>query len=80
MLAMSDVRRTAITCRWLMGQNIPVSSCDALVRIWQEVALAREDASLCLCLDALEIRRYQPQLWWIRSVAERSETILPWQT
>ncbi|XPE67367.1 TilS substrate-binding domain-containing protein [Shigella flexneri] len=35
---------------------------DALVRIWQEVALAREDASPCLRLGAFEIRRYQSQL------------------
>ncbi|MCJ8645829.1 tRNA lysidine(34) synthetase TilS, partial [Escherichia coli] len=53
---------------------------DALVRIWQEVALAREDASPCLRFGAFEIRRYQSQLWWIKSVAGQSETIVPWQT
>ncbi|MGU0043043.1 tRNA lysidine(34) synthetase TilS [Escherichia coli] len=53
---------------------------DALVRIWQEVALAREDASPCLRLGAFEIRRYQSQLWWIKSVTGQSETIVPWQT
>ncbi len=52
---------------------------EALVRIWQEVALAREDASR-LRLGAFEIRRYQSQLWWIKSVAGQSETIVPWQT
>ena len=51
-----------------------------VVRIWQEVALAREDASPCLRLGAFEIRRYQSQLWWIKSVAGQSETIVPWQT
>ncbi len=45
MLAMSDARRAAIIRRWLAGQNAPMPSRDALVRIWQEVALAREDAS-----------------------------------
>ena len=45
-----------------------------------EVALAREDASPCLRLGAFEIRRYQSQLWWIKSVAGQSETIVPWQT
>lgn len=53
---------------------------DALVRIWQEVALAREDASPCLRLGAFEIRRYQSQLWWIKSVTGQSENIVPWQT
>ena len=45
MLAMSDARRAAIIRRWLAGQNAPMPSREALVRIWQEVALAREDAS-----------------------------------
>lgn len=34
----------------------------------------------CLRLGAFEIRRYQSQLWWIKSVAGQSETIVPWQT
>ena len=80
MLAMSDARRAAIIRRWLAGQNAPMPSRDALVRIWQEVALAREDASPCLRFGAFEIRRYQSQLWWIKSVAGQSETIVPWQT
>ena len=66
--------------RWLAGQNAPMPSRDALVRIWQEVALAREDASPCLRFGAFEIRRYQSQLWWINSVTGQSETIVPWQT
>ncbi len=77
MLAMSDARRAAIIRRWLAGQNAPMPSRDALVRIWQEVALAREDASPCLRLGAFEIRRYQSQLWWIKSVTGQSETIVP---
>ncbi len=80
MLAMSDARRAAIIRRWLAGQNAPMPSRDALVRIWQEVALAREDASPCLRLGAFEIRRYQSQLWWIKSVTGQSENIVPWQT
>ncbi len=35
MLAMSDARRAAIIRRWLAGQNAPMPSRDALVRIWQ---------------------------------------------
>ncbi len=42
MLAMSDARRAAIIRRWLAGKNAPMPSRDALVRIWQEVALARK--------------------------------------
>ncbi|XPE24525.1 TilS substrate-binding domain-containing protein [Shigella sonnei] len=42
--------------RWLAGRYTDAFR-DALVRIWQEVALAREDASPCLRLGAFEIRR-----------------------
>lgn len=54
MLAMSDARRAAIIRRWLAGQNAPMPSRDALVRIWQEVALAREDASPVYVLARLK--------------------------
>ncbi|EFG1229208.1 tRNA lysidine(34) synthetase TilS [Escherichia albertii] len=79
MMTMSDARRAAIIRRWLAKLNVPMPSRDALVRIWQEVALAREDASPCLRFGAFEIRRYQSQLWWIKSFVGQSETIVPWQ-
>ncbi len=50
MLAMSDARRAAFLLRGLAGQNETMPSRDALLRIWQEVAMAREDASHCLLL------------------------------
>ena len=53
MLAMSDARRAAIIRRWLAGQNAPMPSA-TLVRIWQEVALAREDASPVYVLARLK--------------------------
>ncbi len=45
LMLMSDVRRAAILRRWLAMRNAPMPSRDALERIWQEVALARDDAS-----------------------------------
>ncbi|HAU5638808.1 TPA: tRNA lysidine(34) synthetase TilS, partial [Citrobacter amalonaticus] len=56
----------------------PMPSRDGLERLWQEVALAREDASPCLRFGEYEVRRYQGQLWWIKSVVGQSETILHW--
>lgn len=44
-MMMSGVRRAALLRRWLAGLNAPMPSRDGLERIWQEVALAREDAS-----------------------------------
>lgn len=74
----SDVRRAALLRRWLAGLNAPMPSRDALERIWQEVALAREDAVPRLCFGGYEIRRYQSQLWWVKSVVGQSETVIPW--
>lgn len=76
--AMSRVRRAALLRRWLAAQNAPMPSRDGLERLWQEVALAREDASPCLRFGEYEVRRYQGQLWWIKSVVGQSETILHW--
>ncbi len=54
---MSDVRRAAIAS--LAGYAYaPMPSRRALERIWQEVALARDDAS-CLRFHDREIRRYR---------------------
>ncbi|WP_196210632.1 tRNA lysidine(34) synthetase TilS [Citrobacter sp. Res13-Sevr-PEB04-36] len=78
LMTMSDVRRAALLRRWLAGLNAPMPSRDALERIWQEVALAREDAVPRLCVGEYEIRRYQSQLWWIKSVAGQSDRVIPW--
>ena len=78
LMTMSDVRRAALLRRWLAGLNAPMPSRDTLARIWQEVALAREDAAPRLCVGEYEIRRYQSQLWWIKSVAGQSDRVIPW--
>ncbi|SUG79480.1 tRNA(Ile)-lysidine ligase [Salmonella enterica subsp. enterica] len=77
LMSMSDVRRAAILRRWLAMRNAPMPSRDALERIWQEVALARDDASPCLRFGDHEIRRYQSQLWWIKSVADNTKRRSP---
>lgn len=78
LMSMSDVRRAAILRRWLAMRNAPMPSRDALERIWREVALARADASPCLRFGDREIRRYQSQLWWVKSVVGQSETMVSW--
>ena len=78
LMMMSGVRRAALLRRWLAGLNAPMPSRDGLERIWQEVALAREDASPSFRLGEFEVRRYQSQLWWVKSVDGQSETIIPW--
>lgn len=78
LMTVSDVRRAAIVRRWLASHNAPMPSRDGLARIWQEVALAREDAAPSLRVGEYEVRRYQGQLWWVKSVAGRRDRILPW--
>lgn len=78
LMNISEVRRAALLRRWLAAINAPMPSRDGLARIWREVALAREDASPCLRFGDYEIRRYQGQLWWIKSVAGQPETMLAW--
>ena len=75
---LSAVRRAAILRRWLSVQRAPMPSREMLVRVWQEVALAREDATPCLRLGDHEIRRYQGYLWWVKALASQREKVLPW--
>lgn len=79
LLTMSAVKRAAILRRWLAGLGAVMPSRDMLERVWQEVALAREDASPCLRFGEFAIRRFQQQLWWVKMVVGQSETVLLWE-
>lgn len=79
LMVMSDMRRAALLRRWLATHNAPMPSRDGLERIWQEVVLAREDASPCLRFGEHEVRRFQGQLWWVKAVTGQSETVLSWR-
>ncbi len=75
---LSAVRRAALLRRWLSAQKAPMPSREMLRRVWQEVALAREDATPCLCLGEHEIRRYQGYLWWVKTLTGQRENVLLW--
>lgn len=75
---LSAVRRAAILRRWLAVQQAPMPSREMLIRVWQEVVLARDDATPCLRLGEHEIRRYQGYLWWVKALPGQRENILPW--
>nr|WP_318383302.1 tRNA lysidine(34) synthetase TilS [uncultured Enterobacter sp.] len=74
----SAVRRAALVRRWLASHHAPMPSRDALARLWQEVALAREDANPCLTLGDAEVRRFQGQLWWVRGHQSLREAVIAW--
>lgn len=74
----SAFRRAALLRRWLALQSVAMPSREMLERIWQEVVLAREDAAPCLHLGSGDIRRYQQQLWWVKTFPGQSETVVLW--
>ena len=78
LMTLSANRRAALLRRWLSGLGAPMPSRDLLSRIWQEAILAREDASPRLVLGSHEIRRFQGQLWWVKSTAGQRQTVIPW--
>lgn len=75
---LSDVRRAALLRRWLAQQGAVMPSRAMLNRIWQEVALAREDATPCLRFGEFAVRRFQDCLWWVKNIAGQRDTELIW--
>jgi tRNA(Ile)-lysidine synthase len=65
MLTMSEARRFALVRRWLAFHRAAMPSRASLQRLWQEVALSREDANPRLRLGEHEIRRFQGELYWV---------------
>jgi|SRR5471030_606895 len=78
MLSMSPVRRQAILRRWLSAQGARMPSRDQLLRIWDEVALSREDASPQLQLNAMSVRRFRQRLYLLPAMTSLRDVILPW--
>ena len=78
LLAASAAKRGALLRRWLARHKAAMPSREMLERIWQEVALAREDANPQLRLGEFEVRRYQQQLWWVRREDTRSRAVIDW--
>ncbi|MDU4005587.1 tRNA lysidine(34) synthetase TilS [Pluralibacter gergoviae] len=76
--AMSPPRRSALLRRWLALHGAPMPSREQLARIWQEVALAREDAAPQLRSGDGEVRRYQQRLWWIKATVSQADVCLSW--
>lgn len=76
--AYSDARRRALLRRWLAQRGAMMPSRAMLDRLWQEVALAREDAVPCLRVGDDEVRRYQGCLWWVKRTAHPRDAELAW--
>ncbi|MEX0631332.1 TilS substrate-binding domain-containing protein [Serratia ureilytica] len=58
----SPVRRFALLRRWIALFNVTMPAREQLQRLWEEVALSREDAEPQLQLGAYQIRRFRGRL------------------
>jgi tRNA(Ile)-lysidine synthase len=75
---MSSLRRNAILRRWIAAHHVLMPARDMLIRIWQEVALAKEDAAPGLRLGNKVVRRYQGQLWLVALLPKMRESVIDW--
>lgn len=64
----STAKRNALLRRWIGSHGLPMPPYNQLQRIWQEVALARQDAEPICQLGDVDIRRYQGALWVVRRI------------
>ncbi|HDR2544314.1 TPA: tRNA lysidine(34) synthetase TilS [Enterobacter ludwigii] len=75
---MSPARRAALLRRWLASHGAAMPSRAMLARLWDEVALAREDATPCVHLNGFDVRRYKGALWWVKSSPSLADRVLDW--
>lgn len=78
--SMSAVRRAALLRRWIATHGALMPSRAMLTRLWDEVALAREDASPRLRSGEGEIRRFRGQLWWVKSHPSLADRVIEWSS
>ncbi|MNH10950.1 tRNA(Ile)-lysidine synthase [compost metagenome] len=77
LLALSPVRRNNLLRHWIRLQGEEMPSRELLGLLWQEVALAREDANPCLSLKARDCRRFQGRLYLVRPGLSPRQEVLP---
>jgi tRNA(Ile)-lysidine synthase len=78
LMNVSEPRRAALLRRWLAQHQAAMPSRAMLERLWQEVALARDDANPLLRLGQFEVRRFQQQLWWIPVYTRQIPVMIEW--
>lgn len=77
LLSLSPVRRNNLLRHWIRRQGGEMPSRELLGLLWQEVALARDDANPRLSLQGLACRRYQGRLYLIAPDLAPREEVLP---
>lgn len=76
--AMSSVKRQALIRRWFSARKCVMPSRQQLQRVWQEVALSREDAEPQLLLGNNVVRRFRQRLYLLTHMQDISQIELSW--
>ncbi|MEQ9889789.1 tRNA lysidine(34) synthetase TilS [Pectobacterium aroidearum] len=79
LVQLSPVRRFALLRRWLAQKGATMPSREQLQRLWDEVAMSRQDAEPVLQLHQQQIRRFRQHLYLLPLMASLQDRILPWQ-
>ncbi|MBX9446641.1 tRNA lysidine(34) synthetase TilS [Dickeya chrysanthemi] len=79
LMPMSATRRFALLRRWLAEQGARMPSREQLVRLWQEVALSRDDANPRLQLGPWQVRRFRHYLYLLPTMQPVTDYVLSWQ-
>ncbi|TCV08682.1 tRNA(Ile)-lysidine synthase [Samsonia erythrinae] len=79
LLPLSPVRRFALLRRWLAQQGAMMPAREQLQRLWDEVAMSRQDAEPVLQLNQMQIRRFRQCLYLLPPMPSLKTRILPWK-
>lgn len=74
----SVIKRNALLRRWFSCQNRVMPSREQILRLWEEVALAKDGAEPKLRLFQDEVRRYKQRLYLVPVINEPTDKILTW--
>ncbi|MFN1144080.1 tRNA lysidine(34) synthetase TilS [Serratia quinivorans] len=78
LLTCSPARRFALLRRWIALFGVTMPSREQLQRLWEEVALSREDAEPQLQLGQYQFRRFRCRLYLLPLMADLREISLSW--
>ncbi|MEH0875931.1 tRNA lysidine(34) synthetase TilS [Pectobacterium cacticida] len=76
---LSPARRFALLRRWLARQGMTMPTRDRLQRIWEEVAISRQDAKPQLQLNQMQVRRFRRHLYLLSPMMPLQNCVLSWQ-
>ncbi|CAI1025554.1 tRNA lysidine(34) synthetase TilS [Serratia quinivorans] len=74
----SPARRFALLRRWIALFGVTMPSREQLQRLWEEVALSREDAEPQLQLGQYQFRRFRRRLYLLPLMVDLREISLSW--